>query len=64
MPCYMSHASIPEALRDRLAPPHDLIRLSVGIEDVDYIVDDLDHAIEVAYGRLPPGMRAQPNGAG
>lgn len=58
MLCYMSHASIPEALRDRLAPPHDLIRLSVGNEDVDDIVDDLDHAIEAAFGRQPPGIRA------
>ncbi|MEQ1764258.1 MAG: PLP-dependent transferase [Pyrinomonadaceae bacterium] len=33
---------IPDQLRDRLAPPPDLIRLSVGIEDVDDIIEDLE----------------------
>lgn len=44
MPCYMSHASIPDDLRDRLAPPPDLIRLSVGIEEVEDIIEDLEQA--------------------
>lgn len=44
LPCHMSHASIPETLRDRLAPPPDLIRLSVGIEDVDDLIEDLEQA--------------------
>ncbi len=48
LPCHMSHASIPEAQRDRLAPPPDLIRLSVGIEDVDDIIEDLEQAIAVS----------------
>jgi len=43
----MSHASIPGALRDRLAPPPDLVRISVGIEDVDDLIEDLDRAFEV-----------------
>ena len=47
LPCRMSHASIPSALRDRLAPPPDLIRLSVGIEDVDDLIADLDRAFVV-----------------
>lgn len=46
MPCYMSHASIPDDLRDLLAPPADLIRLSVGIEDVDDIIEDLEKAFK------------------
>jgi cystathionine beta-lyase len=46
LPCRMSHASIPGALRDRLAPPSDLVRLSVGIEDVDDLVADLSHAFK------------------
>ncbi|PYS72992.1 MAG: methionine biosynthesis PLP-dependent protein [Acidobacteria bacterium] len=45
LPYRMSHASIPAALRDRLAPPEDLIRLSVGIEDVDDLIEDLDAAL-------------------
>jgi cystathionine beta-lyase len=44
LPCRMSHASIPSALRDRLAPPPDLVRLSVGIEDVDDLLEDLERA--------------------
>ena len=44
LPCRMSHASIPSALRDRLAPPPDLVRLSVGIEDVDDLLADLERA--------------------
>lgn len=47
LPCRMSHASIPGALRDRLAPPADLVRISVGIEDVDDLIDDLDRAFEL-----------------
>lgn len=48
LPCRMSHASIPSALRDRLAPPSDLVRLSVGIEDVDDLLEDLEHAFEIS----------------
>jgi cystathionine beta-lyase len=47
LPCRMSHASIPSALRDRLAPPSDLVRISVGIEDVDDLIDDLSHAFKI-----------------
>lgn len=46
LPCRMSHASIPAELRDRLGPPPDLIRLSVGIEDVDDLLADLAQAME------------------
>jgi len=45
LPCRMSHASIPEELRGRLAPPADLVRLSIGIEDVDDLLADLEQAI-------------------
>jgi cystathionine beta-lyase len=44
LPYRMSHASIPFALKDRLAPPSDLVRLSVGIEDVDDLLADLERA--------------------
>ena len=44
LPYRMSHASIPNALKDRLAPPADLVRLSVGIEDVDDLLEDLERA--------------------
>ena len=48
LPCHMSHASVPKALRGQLAPPPDLIRLSVGIEDVDDLIEDLVQAFERA----------------
>lgn len=48
LPCRMSHASIPSALRDRLAPPSDLVRLSVGIEDPDDLLEDLERAFELS----------------
>ncbi|PWT89518.1 MAG: cystathionine beta-lyase [Blastocatellia bacterium] len=48
LPYCMSHASIPPALRDQLAPPSDLVRLSVGIEDVDDLIEDLSLAIQSA----------------
>ncbi|HET6979736.1 MAG TPA: cystathionine beta-lyase [Pyrinomonadaceae bacterium] len=47
LPCRMSHASIPVALRNRLAPPPDLVRISIGIEDVDDLIADLSHALEI-----------------
>ena len=51
LPCRMSHASIPQALRDRLAPPPDLVRISVGIEDVDDLIEDLSQAFAQAARR-------------
>jgi len=51
LPCRMSHASIPAALRDRLAPPSDLVRLTVAIEDVDDLLEDLEQAFAIAAER-------------
>jgi len=48
LPCYMSHASIPAGLRAELAPPRDLIRISVGIESVEDVIEDLRQAIRTA----------------
>lgn len=44
MPCNMSHASVPESIRDLIGPPNDLVRISVGIEDVDDLIEDLEQA--------------------
>jgi cystathionine beta-lyase len=51
LPCRMSHASIPQSLRESLAPPPDLVRISVGIEDVDDLIEDLSRAIALAERR-------------
>ena len=48
LPCRMSHASIPDSLRDKLAPPADLIRISIGIEDIDDLMEDLEAAFATA----------------
>jgi len=52
LPYRMSHASIPETLKDRLAPPADLVRLSIGIEDASDLLEDLQQAFTVA-GQQP-----------
>ena len=39
---------IPEAERLRLGITPDLIRMSVGIEDVDDLIRDIDQALEVS----------------
>lgn len=45
MPCLMSHASIdPKVRKERNLPEH-LIRLCVGIEDPDDLLDDLEAAL-------------------
>lgn len=44
----MSHASIPEHVRKQRQFPEDLIRLCVGIEDVDDLLEDLEFALHVA----------------
>ena len=45
MPCRMSHASIDPATRKARELPEDLIRLCVGIEDGDDLVEDLSRAV-------------------
>jgi cystathionine beta-lyase len=44
-PASMTHASIPKELRKKSGVVDGLIRLSVGIEDVQDLIEDLDQAI-------------------
>jgi cystathionine beta-lyase/cystathionine gamma-synthase len=44
-PASMTHASVPEADRARLGITDGMVRVSVGIEDVDDIIADLDYAL-------------------
>ncbi|WP_224997948.1 cystathionine gamma-synthase [Cesiribacter sp. SM1] len=44
-PATMTHASIPRADRDRIGLKDSLIRLSVGIEDIEDLLADLEQAI-------------------
>ena len=45
-PATMTHASVDEAKRQRLGITEGLVRISVGIEDTDDIIADLDQALE------------------
>ena len=58
MPCYMSHASVPETMREQLAPPPDLIRLSVGIEDIEDVFGELDRIITIGFSDSKPRTSA------
>jgi cystathionine beta-lyase len=51
LPNYMSHASIPAHLRQQKSIPADLVRVSVGVEDVDDLIDDLSQAFQYASRR-------------
>lgn len=60
LPCRMSHASIPEAVRCARHLPEDLVRLSIGIEDADDLLQDLEQGLTLVSGAAGtrPGARA------
>jgi cystathionine beta-lyase/cystathionine gamma-synthase len=41
----MTHASLPKEVREKTGISDELIRVSVGIENVDDLIDDLEHAL-------------------
>ncbi|MBE0515919.1 MAG: PLP-dependent transferase [Methanophagales archaeon] len=47
-PATMSHASMPEDVRRSVGITDNLIRLSVGLEDVDDLIEDLDRGLRNA----------------
>lgn len=46
-PATMTHASVPAEVRNRLGITDGLVRISVGIEDIDDIIEDLDKALSI-----------------
>jgi len=44
-PASMTHASLPPEERERIGITDSLVRLSVGIEDVDDLIEDIEQAI-------------------
>jgi cystathionine beta-lyase len=44
-PATMTHASIPKVEREKTGVVDSLIRLSVGIEDAQDLIEDLDQAL-------------------
>ena len=47
-PASMTHAAIPKDIREAVGITDELIRLSVGIEDADDIIADIEQAIKVS----------------
>jgi cystathionine gamma-lyase len=45
-PALMTHASVPKEQREKLGVTDSLVRLSVGVEDVRDLIDDLKNALE------------------
>jgi cystathionine beta-lyase len=46
-PATMTHATIPKEIRERSGIVDSLIRLSVGVEDAEDLIEDLRQALEV-----------------
>jgi cystathionine beta-lyase/cystathionine gamma-synthase len=55
IPVLTSHAMIPAAERAKMGVTEQMIRLSVGIENADDLIADLEHALEAIDARLPEG---------
>jgi len=47
-PATMTHASIPEEIREKNGITSGLLRLSIGLEDVDDLIEDLEQALVAA----------------
>ena len=45
-PATMTHASIPKLEREKSGVVDNLLRLSVGVEDIDDLLNDLKQALE------------------
>ena len=46
-PATMTHAAIPKDAREKSGVVDSLIRLSIGVEDIEDLIEDLDQALEV-----------------
>ncbi|MBT7613226.1 MAG: cystathionine beta-lyase, partial [Rhodospirillaceae bacterium] len=44
-PAIMTHASIPKEIREEIGISDSLVRLSVGVEDGDDLIRELEHAL-------------------
>lgn len=52
LPSEMTHKTIPVERRQEIGISHSLIRLSVGIEDAQDLIDDLDQAFEILNNKI------------
>ena len=47
-PATMTHAAVPKQMRESMGLTDSLVRLSVGIEDPEDLIEDLDRAFKLA----------------
>ena len=57
-PVIMTHAGVPKEHREKLGITDDLIRLSVGIEDIDDLINDLKQALSLAHTKTLSGSKS------
>jgi cystathionine gamma-lyase/homocysteine desulfhydrase len=61
LPCEMTHKSIPKEIRYQSGVTDSLIRLSIGLEDVEDLIEDLKYAFElINHGELTADRRPLP----
>jgi cystathionine beta-lyase/cystathionine gamma-synthase len=58
----MSHASVPPEIAATRELPAELVRISVGIEDAEDLIADLDQALPHEAGVETPADREQTSG--
>ena len=60
IPVLTSHAMISAEQREKMGVTEQMVRLSVGIESADDLIEDLERALEVVGGRVavPAGSRS------
>ena len=57
-PSTMSHASMGAELRKKAGITDDIIRISVGIEHIDDLLADLEHALDLSSKSIKQGIHA------
>ena len=60
LPASTTYANVPRAERERVGVTDSLVRLSVGIEDADELIADLEQALEESD--QPSAIRSQESG--
>ncbi len=55
-PASMTHAGLPRAEREAAGIADELVRISVGCEDVDDLQEDLDQALDAVRASQPPPL--------
>ena len=45
-PATMSHASMPKDYKEKVGVNDEIVRLSVGLENIDDLIDDLEQALK------------------